>query len=89
MFSFFTEPTATTGASAYESDDENPMQSAIEESLRANAAAKKSPVSKKDTKKNPSTSTKFGTIGGLRDDEESSDEEGKWLMSSTDRKGKI
>ena len=65
---------ASGGTGGYESDDESPMQSAIEESLRASASAVT--VSKGDTNKKPTASSKFGTIGGLQNDENSSDEEG-------------
>lgn len=54
------------------------MQSAIEESLRASAAETKSTgaVSKEDKSKKPVVPSKFGTIGGLQKDEDSSEEEG-------------
>lgn len=69
---------ASGGTGGYESDDESPMQSAIEESLRTNPGAPKStgPVSKGDTSKKPTVPSKFGTIGGLQNEENSSDEEG-------------
>lgn len=69
---------ATGGTGGYESDDESPMQSAIEESLRNTAAEAKSTgaVSKGDANKKQTVPSKFGTIGGLQKDEESSDEEG-------------
>ena len=50
------------------------MQSAIEESLRANESAEKSTG---DTSKKPAAlPSRFGTIGSLQDEEEDSDEEG-------------
>ncbi len=69
---------ASGGTGGYESDDEDTMQNAIEESLRATAAAGKSTAtgSKEDTTKKPTASSKFGTIGGLQKDDESSEEEG-------------
>ena len=77
---FSLAPIASGGTGGYESDDESPMQSAIEESLRASATESKSSatVSKGDTSKKPAASSKFGTIGGLQKEEEggSSDEEG-------------
>jgi hypothetical protein len=69
---------ASGGTGGYESDDESPMQSAIEESLRAHAVEAK-PVgatSKGDTAKKSAAPSKFGTIGGLQNDEDSSEEEG-------------
>jgi hypothetical protein len=52
------------------------MQSAIEESLRATATETKptAAVSKGDSTKK--STSKFGTIGVLQKDEDSSDEEG-------------
>jgi len=53
------------------------MQSAIEESLRVTTTS----VSKGDTNKKPAASSKFGTISGLQNDENSSDEEGYSLIT--------
>lgn len=73
-FEFYSGPIASGGTGGYESDDESPMQSAIEESLRANASAEK-PTG--DTSKKPAAPpSRFGTIGGLQHEEEDSDEEG-------------
>jgi hypothetical protein len=66
----------TGGTGGYESDDESPMQTAIEDSLRASAAEAKATVSKEDTSKKSTVPSKFGTIGGLHKDEDSSEEEG-------------
>ena len=52
------------------------MQAAIDESLRISAAAAKSATTASKGDKNPSVSSKFGTIGGLQKEENSSDEEG-------------
>jgi hypothetical protein len=83
MFRFFLSivPIASGGTGGYESDDESPMQSAIEESLRASgtdtkSAAPAAVVSKGDTSKKPAVPSKFGTIGALQKEENSSDEEG-------------
>jgi hypothetical protein len=64
------------------------MQSAIEESLRATAVETKSTatVSKEDTSKKSTVSSKFGTIGSLQKDEENSDEEGNALVLVINRK---
>jgi hypothetical protein len=64
------------------------MQSAIEESLRATAVETKSTatVSKEDTSKKSTVSSKFGTIGSLQKDEENSDEEGNGLVLVINRK---
>jgi len=77
MFRFLSiAPIASGGTGGYESDDESPMQSAIEESLRATATETKptAAVSKGDNTKK--STSKFGTIGILQKDEDSSDEEG-------------
>jgi len=68
----------TGGTGGYESDDESPMQTAIEDSLRASAAEAKATatVSKGDTNKKSTVPSKFGTIGSLQKDEDSSEEEG-------------
>ena len=62
----------------YESDDESPFQSAIEESLRERAAEAKSTaaVAKADASKKPVAPSKFGTVSGLQKDDDSSEEEG-------------
>jgi hypothetical protein len=74
----FIAPIASGGTGGYESDDESPMQSAIEESLRAGATDTKSAatVSKEGTSKKPTVTSKFGTIGDLQKEEVNSDEEG-------------
>ncbi|CAF4312044.1 unnamed protein product [Rotaria sp. Silwood2] len=83
---------ASGGTGGYESDDESPMQTAIDESLRASAAATKSTsaVSKEDKNKNSSasSSSKFGTIGSLHKEEESSEEEGQaFYAGGSERSG--
>jgi hypothetical protein len=72
----FIGPIASGGTGGYESDDESPMQSAIEESLRAGAAETKATASKGDTNKKSTVPSKFGTIGSLQKEEDSSEEEG-------------
>jgi hypothetical protein len=67
---------ASGGTGGYESDDESPMQSAIEESLRVTAAATKSTGSKEDTDKKSTVASKFGTISSLQKQDDSSEEEG-------------
>ncbi|CAF0758751.1 unnamed protein product [Rotaria sordida] len=83
---------ASGGTGGYESDDESPMQTAIDESLRASAAATKSisTGSKDDKNKNTSgsSSSKFGTIGSLHKEEDSSDEEGQaFYAGGSERSG--
>ncbi|CAF0752598.1 unnamed protein product [Adineta ricciae] len=80
------EPIASGGTGGYESDDESPMQSAIEESLRANASAEKSTG---DTSRKPVVPpSRFGTIGGLQHEEEDSDEEGQaFYAGGSERSG--
>lgn len=81
-------PQTSGGTGGYESDDESPLQNAIEESLRSTASA--AAVSKKETEKKPVTSSKFGTIGNLQKDEEqdSSDEEGQaFYAGGSERSG--
>lgn len=76
----FIGPSASGGTGGYESDDESPMQAIIDESIRTNAAASKATESKGG--KSSTTSSRFGTIGSLRQEEEkqeSSDEEGNLL----------
>ena len=55
------------------------MQTAIEESIRASGTEPKSTgaVSKEDASKKPAAPSRFGTIGGLQKEENSSDEEGQ------------
>lgn len=55
------------------------MQTAIEESIRASETGSKSTgaVSKEGASKKPAVPSKFGTIGGLQKEENSSDEEGR------------
>ena len=62
----------------YESDDESPFQSAIEESLRERAAEAKATGTgaKADASKKPVAPSKFGTVSGLQKDDDSSEEEG-------------
>ncbi|CAF4344183.1 unnamed protein product, partial [Rotaria socialis] len=72
----------------YESDDESPMQTAIDESLRISGAATKSTAAGSKVDKNPSASSKFGTIGGLQKEENSSDEEGQaFYAGGSERSG--
>ncbi|CAF0724839.1 unnamed protein product [Adineta steineri] len=80
---------ASGGTGGYESDDEGTMQSAIEESLRANASAAKSTESKGDKhKKSTAPPSKFGTIGGLHNDDDSSEEEGQaFYAGGSERSG--
>ncbi|UJR33483.1 hypothetical protein I4U23_020928 [Adineta vaga] len=82
---------ASGGTGGYESDDESPMQSAIEESLRAHPGAGKSAgaVPKDDSSKKPTAPpSKFGTIGGLHNEEEDSDEEGQaFYAGGSERSG--
>jgi len=81
---------ASGGTGGYESDDESPMQSAIEESLRASATETKPTVtvSKADTSKTSAASSKFGTLGALQKDEHSSDEEGQaFYAGGSERSG--
>jgi hypothetical protein len=74
----FTGKIASGGTGGYESDDESPMQSAIEESLRGFPSAGKSTGAepKSDKTKKPAGSSKFGTISSLQNDDNSSEEEG-------------
>ncbi len=71
---FFIAQIASGGTGGYESDDESPMQSAIEESLRASATETKSTATA--SSKQSAVSSKFGTLGSLQKDEDSSEEEG-------------
>jgi len=66
------------------------MQSAIEESLRANPAAAKFPVteSQDNKSKKSAVTSKFGTIGGLQKDNDSSEEEGQaFYAGGSERSG--
>ncbi|CAF3343861.1 unnamed protein product [Rotaria sp. Silwood1] len=80
---------ASGGTGGYESDDEAPIQNAIDESLRASATKSTSAVSKDDKSKSSSaSSSKFGTIGSLHKEGESSDEEGQaFYAGGSERSG--
>jgi hypothetical protein len=74
---------ASGGTDVVEFDDEDMLQSLIEESIRAESkpAATASTGGADKKEKKPTVPSKFGTIDGLHKDDDSSEEEGSLLLS--------